>query len=145
MHFEVLLSRAARVLFSSKWERIRQQDTHSASGAFIRCNRCPVAALLSRHFGHGLQHRGKVGRAGNRLHPILPAAPPNVTESACLAAKIEQMFHTGSAAYPVERTLLTTGLLEACLHSRHKLNQRVETPQLAVSYQPSAESQYARI
>ena len=59
--------------------------------------------------------------------------PPNVTDSACLAAKIEQTFHTGSAAYPVERTLLTTGVLEACLHSRHKLNQRLETPQLAVS------------
>src|ERR1700734_3574469 len=70
--------------------------------------------------------------------------PPNVTDSACLAAKIEQTFHTGSAAYPVERTLLTTGVLEACLHSRHKLNQRLETPQLAVSYQPPTASQYAR-
>jgi hypothetical protein len=70
--------------------------------------------------------------------------PPNVTDSACLAAKIEQTFHAGSAAYPVERTLLTSGVLEACLHSRHKLNQRLETPQLAVSYQPLAESQYAR-
>jgi hypothetical protein len=70
--------------------------------------------------------------------------PPNVTDSACLAAKIEQTFHSGSAAYPVERTLLTTGVLEACLHSRHKLNQRLETKLLAVSYQPLAESQYAR-
>jgi hypothetical protein len=70
--------------------------------------------------------------------------PPNVTDSACLAAKIEQTFHTGSAAYPVERTLLTTGVLEACLHSRHRLNQRLETPQLAVSYQPPSGSQYAR-
>src|SRR6202451_4677609 len=59
--------------------------------------------------------------------------PPNVTDSACLAAKIEQTFHSISAAYPVERTLLTTGVLEACLHSRHRLNQRLETPQLAVS------------
>src|ERR1700722_16482257 len=70
--------------------------------------------------------------------------PPNVTDSACLAAKIEQTFQGGSAAYPVERTLLTTGLLEACLHSRHRLNQRLETPQLAINYQPPAESQYAR-
>jgi hypothetical protein len=70
--------------------------------------------------------------------------PPNVTDSACLAAKIEQTFQTGSAAYPVERALLTTGVLEACLTSRHKLNQRLETPQLAVRYQPPAESQYAR-
>jgi hypothetical protein len=60
--------------------------------------------------------------------------PPNNTYSACLASKIEHMFQTGSAPYPVERTLLTTGVLEACLHSRHRLNQRLETPQLAISY-----------
>jgi hypothetical protein len=70
--------------------------------------------------------------------------PPNVTDSACLAAKIELLFQTQRAAYPVERTLLTTGLLEACLLSRHKLNQRLETPHLTISYQPPAESQYAR-
>jgi hypothetical protein len=75
---------------------------------------------------------------------FLPPAP-NVTYSACLAAKIEQMFETRSAAYPVERTLLTTGVLEACLHSRHRLNQRLETPHLAIRYQPPAESQYARV
>jgi hypothetical protein len=74
---------------------------------------------------------------------FLPPAP-NVTYSACLAAKIEQMFQTRSAAYPVERTLLTSGVLEACLNSRHRLNQRLETPQLAISYQPPAEPQYAR-
>ena len=54
------------------------------------------------------------------------------------------MFQTHRAAYPVERALLTTGVWEACLSSRHKLNQRLETPQLAVSYQPPTESQYAR-
>ena len=70
--------------------------------------------------------------------------PPNVTDSACLAAKIEQTFRTGNVAYPVERTLLTTGMLEACLHSRHRLNQRLETPRLAVTYQPPVESLYAR-
>jgi hypothetical protein len=69
---------------------------------------------------------------------------PNQTYSACLAAKIEQMCQTRSTPYPVERTLLTTGLLEACLHSRHRLNPRLETPQLAVNYQPPVESQYAR-
>ncbi len=70
--------------------------------------------------------------------------PPNVAASACLAAKIEQTFHSGSAAYPVERTLLTTGMLEACMHSRYKLNQRLETPHLALSYQPPSDSQWAR-
>lgn len=70
--------------------------------------------------------------------------PPNNLQSACLAAKIEKLFETSAAPYPVERTLLTTGVLEACLDSRHRLNQRVETPHLAISYRPPSESQYAR-
>jgi len=69
---------------------------------------------------------------------------PNETYSACLAGKIEQLYTTKSAPYSVKRTLLTTGILEACLNSRHRLNQRLETPQLAVSYQPPAASQYSR-
>jgi hypothetical protein len=69
---------------------------------------------------------------------------PNLTYSACLAAKIEEMFVTGTAPYPVQRTLLTGGILEAALTSKARLNQRLETPHLAVRYEPCPESQYAR-
>jgi hypothetical protein len=69
---------------------------------------------------------------------------PNETYSACLAQKIEETFETRATPYPVERNLLTTGLLEACLDSKHRLNQRLETPQLAISYKPPTESQHAR-
>jgi hypothetical protein len=69
---------------------------------------------------------------------------PNETNSACLAAKIEQMYQTRTAPYSAQRTLLTSGILETALNSRHRLNQRLETPHLAVSYQPPPESQYAR-
>jgi hypothetical protein len=69
---------------------------------------------------------------------------PNVRNTACLAAKIEQMLITGAAPYPAQRSLLTTGILEACMDSKHKLNQRLETPHLAVSYHAPADSQYAR-
>lgn len=69
---------------------------------------------------------------------------PNETFSACLAAKIDKMYQTHATPYPIQRTLLTTGLLEACLNSRHHLNQRLETPHLIESYQPPEESQYVR-
>jgi hypothetical protein len=69
---------------------------------------------------------------------------PNVTYSACLVSKIEEMFVKGQAPYPVERTLLTSGMLEACLTSRVQDHRRLETPQLSVSYDPPAESQYCR-
>lgn len=64
---------------------------------------------------------------------------PNVTYSACLMHKAAQMFESGAAQYPVERTLLTSGLLESCLTSK---GERLETPHLAVSYKPPKESQF---
>ena len=70
---------------------------------------------------------------------------PNVTYSACLASKIERMIETGVAPYPVERTLLVSGMLESCLDSRVKGNTRIETPHLEVAYQAPRESQYCRI
>jgi hypothetical protein len=48
------------------------------------------------------------------------------------------MFVTRSAPYPVRRTLLTSGILEAALTSKVRLNQRLETPHLAVSYRVTA-------
>lgn len=70
---------------------------------------------------------------------------PNVTYSAALAFKVEEMFLTKKAPYSAHRTLLTSGMLEACLKSRSRQNQRIETPQLAaVRYQAPASSQYAR-
>jgi hypothetical protein len=69
---------------------------------------------------------------------------PNVTYSACLVSKIEELFATGKAPYPVERTLLVSGTLEACLTSRLEGQKRLETPQLDVKYQAPKESQHAR-
>jgi hypothetical protein len=69
---------------------------------------------------------------------------PNVTYSACLVSKIEEMFVTGRAPYSIDRTLLTSGMLEACLTSKVQGHTRLETPELAVAYQPTAQSQYCR-
>ena len=53
---------------------------------------------------------------------------PNVTYSACLIAKIEELFETDIA--PAERTLLVSGALESCLTSRIQGHVRLETPHL---------------
>lgn len=51
-----------------------------------------------------------------------------------LSLNVEEMFLNGLASYPVQRTLLTTGILEAALTSRHQGHRRIETPWLDVTY-----------
>ncbi len=51
-----------------------------------------------------------------------------------LGLNIEEMFLSGVPQYPVERTLLTSGVLEAALTSRHEGERRLETPWLDVEY-----------
>ena len=57
---------------------------------------------------------------------------------------MEQMFLTGKPTYPVERTLLTTGLTAAGVESLHRGETRYETPHLAIRYKPMRESTYWR-
>ncbi|MEZ6062468.1 MAG: hypothetical protein R3C19_19155 [Planctomycetaceae bacterium] len=73
----------------------------------------------------------------------LPSVP-NVTYSASLMSKAEQTFLTGKSPYPIERTLLTTGLVEAGVRSLGTGQNRIETPHLNVRYQPTAESTFIR-
>ena len=51
-----------------------------------------------------------------------------------LALNIEEMVLSGTPPYPAERTLLTTGILDAVMTSRHLDHARVETPHLAIGY-----------
>jgi hypothetical protein len=51
-----------------------------------------------------------------------------------LLAGIEKMMHAGQPAWPAERTLLTTGALDALLRSRKDGGKRLETPWLAIQY-----------
>jgi len=57
---------------------------------------------------------------------------------------IEKMFLTGKATYPVERTLLTSGMTEAAIDSLWQGQKRLETPHLAVRYRPARESHFWR-
>ena len=69
---------------------------------------------------------------------------PNVVYSAALMSKAEEMFLTGKTPYPIERTLLTTGLVEACVRSLAIGQKRVETPHLTITYEAPRESTYSR-
>ena len=53
-----------------------------------------------------------------------------------LGLNVQQLFLTGQPQYPVERTLLISGALEALMESRYRGHARLETPHLSVAYEP---------
>jgi hypothetical protein len=56
-------------------------------------------------------------------------------------SKAEEMFVTGKAPYPAERTLLTSGLVAAGLQSLHD-GKEIQTPHLAIQYRAPRQSQF---
>ena len=74
---------------------------------------------------------------------LLPPTP-NVAYSAPLMDYVARMIETGRAAYPVERTLLVSGVLESCLDSRTNGEKPLDTPHLDVRYESPRESLFAR-
>jgi hypothetical protein len=69
---------------------------------------------------------------------------PNVAYSAALMSKAEEMFITGKAPYPIERVLLTTGLVAAGMASLAAGQKCIKTPHLSIRYRAPRESLFWR-
>lgn len=61
-----------------------------------------------------------------------------------LVNNAEKMYLTGKPTYPVERTLLTTGLTAAGVESLYRNGETIQTPHLNIRYQPTQESTFWR-
>lgn len=93
-----------------------------------------MANRLSRHYAVAVKLKGEDKPRATWFK--LELDPP-FGHFAYLLQAIEHMFHTGEPAYPVERTLLTTGILDAVMHSLAADGERIETPHLAIDYTPT--------
>lgn len=77
------------------------------------------------------------GRVKGKTEPLscwyeLPK--PQRDHFSFLVQHVARMMTTGKASYPVERTLLTTGMLAALMDSKADKGRRIETPHLDVKY-----------
>jgi hypothetical protein len=95
--------------------------------------------VLDFTFAAKLRDEGKPASCLFRLPP-----PPGARFFDALNSNIEKFLETGKAPYPVERTLLTTGILDAAMTSHHQRGARIETNELDVRYSAPADSGFLR-
>ncbi|MDP6598702.1 MAG: hypothetical protein QGI86_22940 [Candidatus Poribacteria bacterium] len=77
----------------------------------------------------------------------LPMPPARTTLANFFSPQVnnvERMFLTGKPSYPVERTLLTSGLVIAGVDSLDQDQNRQQTPHLDIAYQANPESTFWR-
>ncbi len=82
----------------------------------------------AKEWSYAARVDGQVLATGLRTH-----GPP-YPHFSYLGLNVEAMFLSGEPQYPVERTLLVSGALDALMDSRHRGHIRLETPHLDVAY-----------
>ncbi|HEV8573526.1 MAG TPA: hypothetical protein VGR43_02355 [Dehalococcoidia bacterium] len=91
-----------------------------------------AAVLMLNNYVHGFGYAARVNGEARGTAFVLQNGEP-FGHFSYLSLNIQEMFLTGRPTYPVERTLLTTGILDAVMESRARGYQRVETPHLAIA------------
>ena len=74
----------------------------------------------------------------------LPATDGLASYFSALVNHMEKMYLTGKSPYPVERTLLATGVTSAGVESLYHSQTRYKTPHLAIKYHPAQNSTFER-
>ena len=130
-------------------ERVNKAD--GASGRMEELIQAPVLFMLEysdglrgallqpasygaavRGWAYAAQADGNLVATGLRSHGV------PYPHFSYLGLNVQRMFVTGQPQYPVERTLLVSGVLDALMESRRRGHVRLETPHLAISYAPAA-------
>lgn len=110
----------------------------------VRCTMMLMMGLI-RDFNFAARIDGEAKVFSTEMYLPMPDGRTTLASFfSPLVFNMEQMFLTGKSPIPLERTLLTTGLTAAGVESLYQHGARLETPQLAIAYQPRSESTFER-
>jgi len=110
----------------------------------LRCTLLLMHGLV-RDFNFAARLEGRTDPLSTQMY-LSNTMEPNILRNyfSPLVHHVEEMFLTGKTPYPIERTLLTTGLTAAGVESLHRDQTRYDTPHLKIAYQPARESTFWR-
>ena len=102
-----------------------------------------VTMLLVEGLVHDFTFAAKLKGSRDRLSAMFHLPPREVCNFfSPLTHHVEQLFLTGKSPIPIERNLLTTGLTAAGVESLWLGQKKIETPHLAIEYEPRKESTF---
>lgn len=110
----------------------------------LKCTMLLMGGLVE-DFNFAAHVDGRSGVFSTQMYlPMPPARTSLANFFSPLVNNFEQMYLTGKETYPLERTLLTTGLTAAGVESLFRQQARYDTPHLAIQYQPTKASTFWR-
>ena len=132
-----LASTAAATLSDPEgpWERAAELAADAAAFVLTYRDGLEAAVLMLNGYAHSFAFAGLSQGDMDACEFVLQSGEPH-GHFAYLSLNVEEMFLSGVPTYPVERTLLTTGILAAAMDSRHLGHIALATPHLAICYRP---------
>jgi len=123
-----------------------QHNAEQPAGILVEYKDGTRGAALNLHghvhdFTFAAELKNKPGPVSCSFY--LPS-PPGAKYFDALSLNIEKHFQAGASPYPIERTLLTTTVLDWAMHSLHEQGAKQEDKSLSIAYQPPADSGFAR-
>jgi hypothetical protein len=116
------------------WARVRRIVERPVAFLMRHLDGLETVALMLEGYCKSFAFAGYGASGAKACEFVLQSGGPHAHFS-YLGRNIEEMFVTGRPTYPVERTLLTTGILAAAMESRYREHSWIPTPHLALCYQ----------